>query len=763
MDYTRQLFGRALAALIVAYTLVFGGTFNGILNVPFPFISLALLTSGVAIWLISGWWGARNTTPLAPLTVAIGLWGAAYAVGTLYHPSGRAYIGVWYAGLYTGVWLILSDIRQRGLPGQWITDGALLSAVPLMIFALAQVGSWFLAWLSLHDVSVAFVPPRPPSVLGNPNTFGAVLATLLPLGLVRGVLSSRGPDRVLWGIWVIAAFGMLYLTYSRGAWSGAAAGLGTLGVLVLHRRGMLGSPVRWSRKWRIGAVAGIVGFLLVTGLALASLGAFETPRRGTGERLEFYRIAFHELAHHPFTGTGPFTFGLRLLKESSVPPDHPHAHAHNLILNVAAELGLPGLLALAVTCILIVRHGWRALQRATDSTEWAQRAACGAGLVALGVHSLFDMPLVTPAVMLLMLGILAAGIVQPADSTQPQKRSNRVIHWCGALVLWAVVLGTGWWSADVYAGYVNGERRLVDGDYRSGAELLREAADSQPDTALYHAEYAYACGLAAYQGDESCLQEGIAAYKRALELEAPHAVWWANLAALYWQGGNTAQAVRGMQQAVVYAPDDPDMWINLGTYYEALDRHSDARTAYRRVLELAPEWGEAGFWAETPVRRAVLALYPVELSPYRRAEILWRAGDRDAALRVFQKEIDRDSTQPGPYVDIARLYTGSGDLDRASGYLDAARLLVHTDLGQAWIYVVEAEIARLRGDLIIWEERREAARTLILPDETGQALYYGREVAYFQFLRVKVRGTLLPQVHTLGPDPVLVELLQSSS
>jgi tetratricopeptide (TPR) repeat protein len=157
----------------------------------------------------------------------------------------------------------------------------------------------------------------------------------------------------------------------------------------------------------------------------------------------------------------------------------------------------------------------------------------------------------------------------------------------------------------------------------------------------------------------------------------------------------------------------------------------------------------------------VLDKNPVEDTPYRRARTLWSGGERGAALGVFDDEIAHDPTQPAPYVDMARLYLAAGDLDRARDYRDTARLLVHNDVDQARLFVLEAELALAEGDRALAGSRLDQASALLLPDDTGRPLYlYGRQIAHFQFLRITVRGKLLPQVVMLGPAPTLVDWLE---
>lgn len=736
--YYGQLAGRALTALLIAYTLTLGGTFHGMLLPALHIVSLVLLTLAVLIW-IPRWRG----TPLDPV---LALWAGAYAVAVIAHPTGRAWIGLWYAGLYAGVWWVLSNLRQAGMPGRWLTDGALLTSIPIIVLALVQVADWFPAWRAL-EVEVAFVPPRPVSTLGHPNPLGCLLAMLLPLGLVRTRWSVRPLDRALWAIWVMLAGGTLYLTYSRGAWLGAA-----LGVLVLT--GARLNPLRWWRQQPAGtrrtiaaggAVLALAGLILV----LITLSAFDTPRRSSGQRLHLYRVAWQSFLDYPLTGTGPFTFGLTLLDHSSTPPEQPHAHAHNLILNVAAELGLPGLFALAATGLLIIRRGGRSVQRRTDPGERAHAAACLAGLMALAVHSMVDMPGMVPAVALLGIALLAVGI-DPAGSAA--RRPPRALTCTAGTGLWAAVLLAGWYSAAVYTVYL----AALPGD--GGAtcdDTLERAAESFPPLALYDAELGYACGLAGDTGT------AIAAYRRALEAEPPHALWWANLAALYWQAGQSDDALDAMRRAADYAPGAPDLWLNLGRFYEEQGDSNEAREAYRRALEASSEWSTISFWDETDLRRALLAEHLPPPPYYVQARTLWQAGDRAGALAVLRQRIDRDPSQPGPYVRLARLYLTSGDLESARDQLAAARVLAHTGHDRAWLEVVEAELARAASDEASWADHMAQARRWLWPDSTGYPMVYGEnDVAIYQFLRLRPRGALLPSLIAYSPDPELVDLLR---
>ncbi len=310
-----------------------------------------------------------------------------------------------------------------------------------------------------------------------------------------------------------------------------------------------------------------------------------------------------------------------------------------------------------------------------------------------------------------------------------------------------------------YRIYTRGEGLLVGGEYAAGIDKLDEVRDLWLDLPLYQAEYGYGCGLAVANGASECLGAGIAAYQRALEQEPQHAVWWANLGALYWSGEQAEAALAALQQATHYAPEASDLWLNLGQYYEALGDDEYARLAYAQALEADEDWAYIRFWDETALRERVLAESGIGASPYQRALALWDSGDHVGAVGVLEATIDHDPSQPRPYAQLARLHIAGGEVSRAREYLDAARLLAHTAHDDVWNVVVEAELARAEGDRVRYTALLEDARSMMWPDDTGHRVMYGLDVAYLQFWRVRVGGVLLPQLTVYGPDPELVDIL----
>jgi O-antigen ligase len=94
---------------------------------------------------------------------------------------------------------------------------------------------------------------------------------------------------------------------------------------------------------------------------------------------DIWSMALEMVYRSPFTGSGQFAAYWR----ASRPECPPYLHAHSLPLQVAAEHGLIGLLALALDVIVAA---WMLLQRrSTSAPYWP-------ALLALAAMSLVDVP-----------------------------------------------------------------------------------------------------------------------------------------------------------------------------------------------------------------------------------------------------------------------------------------------------------------------------------------------------------------------------------
>ncbi|HEV8241183.1 MAG TPA: O-antigen ligase family protein [Thermoanaerobaculia bacterium] len=235
------------------------------------------------------------------------------------------------------------------------------------------------------------------SLAGNPGDLAAML--VLPCLVAQaGLPGSRG-WRFWWRLTALAL--CVY----------ALAGTQTLTSLIAV---VLGSLVLWAvllprRYVLVGAAATAAAVVLLVvavrplRVRVESLVRSASVGAGLNEalsgRLDAWWVAERLLREHPLAGVG---FGayraefaaakLRLMSEG-VPFFAGHlnpsfANAHNEYLEVGADLGWPGLLALAWGAALTLRAAWRA----RDRLPGADRALCWGGLVALALLALAYFP-----------------------------------------------------------------------------------------------------------------------------------------------------------------------------------------------------------------------------------------------------------------------------------------------------------------------------------------------------------------------------------
>jgi putative inorganic carbon (HCO3(-)) transporter len=181
--------------------------------------------------------------------------------------------------------------------------------------------------------------------------------------------------------------GVLILTQSRGGW--VAGGVAVFVVLVRHRRPFL---------WLIPVTLVALGGLTWRGEPPNLLSAVNTGGALSGweGRVELWSRALCMIQDFPFTGIGAGTFNA--VADSLYPlflagPDVKIPHAHNLLLQVGVDLGIPGLVAFLSIALLAVwsaadsaRFYRRAGQEALAALAWAGLAS----LVGMLVHGLVD-------------------------------------------------------------------------------------------------------------------------------------------------------------------------------------------------------------------------------------------------------------------------------------------------------------------------------------------------------------------------------------
>lgn len=767
-----DFFVRALVTVLFSYGIAIGATFNGILSPDFPPLTFGLTAIVLVIWLVVRWKNGWKWHP-SPLDYVFGLWVIAFMLSLLTNldVARRIGIGLWYMGLYFGVWYVLHDsLANRTLRRDVLVDGLLISGFVVMLFGFLQLGVW-LGKYGL-DGATALGLPRPVSTFGNPNFLGNFLVVIIPFALSRAVLSRNLISRMVMWLYVIFAVSLLFLTFSRGAWIGIAIGLLVWGLLFLASHDLL-SYTKLRSWWNqqsgllrivISAIslAGIAAGIVVMVIFVRSLSQ---AGRDTGLRTEIYRGAVELFLEKPIAGQGLFTFGRGLVRLSDVNPDRPHSHAHEIILQVAAEMGIVGLIALALTVFFAlrqIRKNWRALGQNSVNGPCQRReqlmlAGAVGAVVAFGVHQLTDVPAMMPAIALSGLVALVLAVA-PLD-TASVKISNLLLGRLavGGLVgLWGVLLVTGFWSSRVDANYVAAlEFVAQNNDYREGANRLQPVIDADPKLSLYQLEKAFLLGMTA-SSDINTAQAAVEAYRQFIDLDPGYALAWANKAGIEAQLGNYPQAIADMSEA---SRLDPEVWqylLNLARYYEVTGDREKANLSYDQVLRVN---ADASLYPElgTLTERRLLSSVALKLTVPAQVSLLLDGKQIDLAKTAWVGNTLPETTSKNVMEMLLAL--AANDRAGAVNWLSKAGKIATGNTDEAWLHLGLARLARFDNDLASVERERQVAQTLLVraPVDSDDEMLLN--IAYAQFLRFTLNRQFVPQVDYPVDDPVLLFLL----
>lgn len=229
----------------------------------------------------------------------------------------------------------------------------------------------------------------------NPNVMAGYLVIIFPLPLALLLLGWRKNGWFLGPFALLAPPPMLLilvLTQSRGALTALLTVFIVLGILLLRH---------WRVSWLNIVFLGINLLLLAQRPEVGQLwNTLTNNQQFAGDitrRVEIWAHALLILQHFPFalTGVGMGTFepvATQLAPFVTIVPSEA-PHAHNLFLQIAVDLGIPGLVAWLAVLLLVIVAAWRVSQIGLAQNDgWLRGLGCGllCSQVALIVHGFTD-------------------------------------------------------------------------------------------------------------------------------------------------------------------------------------------------------------------------------------------------------------------------------------------------------------------------------------------------------------------------------------
>jgi putative inorganic carbon (HCO3(-)) transporter len=367
-------------------------------------IHLAIITAigGTVVALLS-----RKVPFRPPLTLVFGaVFVAAMFAATVVGVNPLASIRV-AANFLLGVCLAVcvGTVVRGNVSGlRWLLRGWALAATVLVAPALPSA-------LRVSDrFDGSLVAGRVQGAFAQPNDFGefALLGSVAAGALI--VSSPLRRDRLLGVVGLLVGLAGVAVSFSRGAWLGGIATLLAVAVLSPRsRRAVVGLVTLIPLALVVGALLGAQPFpTLVARLDSLLIGA-ENP---ADDRPVIYAQAVHVFLTHPVLGVGPGGFLATNYDSGSLLIRRTYLHGHNVVLTVAAEDGIVGVLALLAFTVALaatVVAARRRLLALGAVTLNARLSILAAGLVGAAVHGLVDVSYTNP--LLIPLLWFLAGLV----------------------------------------------------------------------------------------------------------------------------------------------------------------------------------------------------------------------------------------------------------------------------------------------------------------------------------------------------------------
>ncbi len=375
---SRSISGLTITLLAFYGLFAVGSTFSIALAQMALFIALALFIADAI---------RRSYNPLGgrlrSFYVAIALYVGWLVFSSLLSPTPlRSLVSVredWlFAVVPIGVYLMQDQACRR-----WLIRAFAVGVGVVSVYAIIQ---FFTGFDPMHDYPVYPAGDFGFRARGNfggrltfANYYGTAGVFLLSWGLgSKAILHTRWRQAYI----AIGALALLatVLSFSRGPIAAMTISLIIVGVV--HGRRAAGVTV--ATLLAVGALA----WLTLPGLMerFDEVRKRELSTQYEGSRLFIWSNSLKVIRDHPAVGVGISNFRQEYTKHlrPDIGNERKHAHAHNDVLSIAANNGIPGAVLYIVVWVVVLRLLWRRAKRPVDDeSHYYSRAVLLASVMFL--------------------------------------------------------------------------------------------------------------------------------------------------------------------------------------------------------------------------------------------------------------------------------------------------------------------------------------------------------------------------------------------
>ncbi len=340
--------------------------------------------------------------PIAALVILV-LLSTAFSPHKAFAVEGVFLLLTFVAAYYVTVASVRNRKQQRILVYVIVSTAAMLAVIGM----LKRFDPTLFPWWTYPDVgSTSQTSVTGPYV--NRNHLAGFLEMAIPLLLVLFITRSRTME-TKFALIVLALFLITTqaFTLSRGGWTSTLAAILFLAAVLVFRNDAVHRKV---------VVTITVGVMVIAIIVLSSFPVVQRittltqqdPIDNLDGRMRIWQGTVHQIADHPWLGTGPRTFALAY-PAYQVPGDISlPLFAHNDYLQFTAENGIWFIPILIYASVCFFKAEFHKLRSPSRQKSGLALGAMAGG-VAILVHSLSDFNLNIPANALLFTVIVALG------------------------------------------------------------------------------------------------------------------------------------------------------------------------------------------------------------------------------------------------------------------------------------------------------------------------------------------------------------------
>lgn len=630
--------GPVVQASVLCLALVLAPLIAGRFEATSVLAVQALVLCASLFWMYHAMNEGRLTLP--PKSAGIGLavfvaWAVISAFGSAsIHATVRELVNIaCYALVYAMAVGLASDRRQAtAVVGALILSAGIISVIGLNEYA----ANWRTGNPGWRTFGTFF----------NPDFLAGSMALALPVLLAWFLAAESIGATAMSGALLFMASATMIVTGSRMGFVAAAAGLACTVIL-----GLVVRLVGKTQLVRMGVMLILVAAMLqVAGTPLkarvVNQQVVESQTHSGGFRKLTWKGTARMIAANPVKGTGLGTY------EVAYPRYAITGYTkltHNSYLQIAAESGVPALIALLValaastlvpisTLLRLRKVG--AVQQSEGLPSWMpsrEMLLCGiiGGCVASMARNFVDSDwyvtgIGVPFWALLGLAVGLGCADQCVRLSVKRSRAGIAAGVLGVMLIGVLMLTQG------ESALSSGISLASQGDGEGSMDSLRSSLGFDRFNPETHRRIA-AVLVSKYRGtgDESALDEAVREYGEASRLEPAGTKTHYQLGRAYDFAGMYAEAEKAYSSAVDRDPKSPQNLLALARCYEKLGRRADALKIYQRMVEVE----ESPYETVRAVPELIEPTYIFAHAAIGRD--LESRGDLPAARTQYKRSLDR--------------------------------------------------------------------------------------------------------------------------